>query len=143
MAKRKRSAKQRRFFGRARAATRTVYRTVKKRARRAYRAGRSSGWLPLSPRETLVAAGTGFTAPIVMSYVRPYSDNWLGFAGDYKDEAAMAIVGTLAHRFAPSGVLKDMGKEYFRLAAISAGGQLGSRFNNGTNAVTGSGVVMA
>lgn len=143
MAKRRRSASKRSSFRRARASTRTVFRTVRSKARRAYSSGRKSGWLPLSGRDTLVAVGTGFTAPIVMSYVRPYSDQWLGFAGDYKDEAAMAIVGTLASRFAPSGVLKDMGREYFRLAAISAGGQLGSRFNNGTNAVSGSGIVAA
>lgn len=69
------------------------------------------------------AAIAGATAPIVMSYVRPYSDNWLSFAGDYKDELATYAVGALAHKFGPQGLVKEVGKDYARLAVFSAANQ--------------------
>lgn len=84
-----------------------------------------------------------------MSWVRPYTDNWLSFAGDYKDEVATYAVGALAHKFAPSGVLKDVGSDYARLAVFSAANQFAtpmlSGFGNGTTGtiVSTSGIVQA
>lgn len=95
------------------------------------------------------AAITGATAPVVMSWVRPYSDQWLGFAGDYKDELATYAVGALAHKFGPGGIMKEVGKDYARLAVFSASNQfagpfLGS-FSNGTpgTLVSTAGIVQA
>jgi len=95
------------------------------------------------------AAITGATAPVVMSWVRPYSDQWLGFAGDYKDELATYAVGALAHKFGPSGIVKDVGSDYARLAVFSAANQFATPFLSGLgNGTTGtlvstSGIVQA
>lgn len=123
------SAKQRRFFSKGsrntRRAIRTVYRRSAKIARRTYRKARSGGiksWLPLTTDEHVSAAITGASAPIVMSYIRPYSDKWLSFLGDYKDEAATYAVGALANKFG-SGLVKQVGQDYARLAVFSAANQ--------------------
>ena len=107
-------------------------------------------WLPLSGREHMSAAITGASAPVVMSWVRPYTDNWLSFAGDYKDEVATYAVGALARKFGPSGLVKDVGSDYARLAVFSAANQFAtpmlSGFSNGTTSstlVSTSGVVQA
>ena len=100
---------------------------------------RSSSWLPLTGREHLSAAITGASAPIVMSWVRPYSDPMLSFAGDYKDELAQYAVGALAHKFGPQGLVKEVGKDYARMAVFSAANQfatpmLAGMSNTGTSA---------
>lgn len=123
MARRKRSRSRRSFAAR----TRTVYRTVRAKTRRAYRGARKSGWLPLSGRETITAFGVGAVTPMVNSYVAPYTDGVLGVFGDYKDEARTALIGVVAHKFG-SGIIKDAGREMFRYAVLSAGQQAGGEF---------------
>jgi len=152
MARRRMSAKQRRFFGRRstrRASTRrvSVARRSTRRARRSF--GGSRSWLPLTGREHVSAAITGASAPVVMSWVRPYTDGFLGFAGDYKDEVATYAVGALATKFGPSGIVKEVGKDYARLAVFSAANQFATPMlaglGNGTpgTLVSTSGVVQA
>lgn len=134
MARRKRKSGSRRVgFARA---TRTVYRTASKRARRAYSRGRSSGWLPLSGREMGVSVGTGaalaLAVPRVMPYVSPYTE----WAGRYQNEVVGAGIGILAHRFG-SGIIKDMGREAVRASLISTGAELATQFT-GTSGSGGS-----
>ena len=135
MARRKRmTANQRRFFGKR--ATRRAVRRVGV-ARRSYRrtggGGGIKSWLPLTTNEHISAAITGASAPIVMSYVRPYTDGMLSFLGDYKDEGATYIVGALANKFG-SGLVKDVGQDYARLAVFSASGQLAGGLMGNTGA---------
>lgn len=132
--KRKMSALQRRYFGRR---ARRVARAAPRALRRYRRSVGSRSWLPLTGREHLSAAITGAATPVVMGYVRPYSDQWLGFLGDYKDEGATYIVGAVAHKFLP-GIGKDVGKDMARLAVMSAAGQFtAGMLGNGTTAGNG------
>lgn len=57
-------------------------------------------------------------APIQRQYLGPVF-------GPYSDEAALAIVGIAAHKFG-SGMIRDAGRELFRVAVISAGNQIGA-----------------
>lgn len=146
MARRKLSKKQRRFFSkRSRSRASSNVRSSFRR-RRSGGGGGLRSWLPLTTSEHISAGLTGASAPVVMGFVRPYSDQWLSFAGDYKDELATYAVGAVAHKFG-SGLVKDMGKDYARLAVFSAANQLASPYiagmsgNNGTLAST-SGITM-
>lgn len=133
MAKRRMSAKQRRYFGGTRRIAkraRTVYRS---RAKVYKRAGRSSfgGILPTPVQASLVNFGAGVTMPIVSSFVAPYTDGILAPLGSYKDEARTALIG-MALSFIGTGVVKQVGKSYFDFAVTSAGVQTGVNFS-GTN----------
>lgn len=77
----------------------------------------------------------GGTAPMISSYVAPYTDGVLAPLGNYKDEARTAIIGALLSKFG-GGMLHEYGKETFRLAVMSAGAQTASNLNLG--ATTGS-----
>lgn len=139
--KRRMSAKQRRYFAprarravrRARSAVRSYRRTV-----------RSNSWLPLNGRGHLVALGTGALLPKANQIVAPYVDGFLGWAGDYKDEARSALIGVVAHKFG-SGVIKDAGRLAYEMSVASAGAQFSAGMFTGTSpSVTGgNGIVYA
>lgn len=128
MARRKKSGRARAFARK----TRTVYRSAKKGARRAYSRGRSSGWLPLSGRDMMVTAAAGAATPLANQYVGRYLSPFTGFAGEYQDELNTAIVGLAAHKLG-SGFVKDMGREMVRGSVYVVGAQLGNKFT-GTSA---------
>jgi len=130
MAKKRKTNPFRRRASRAVTKTRTVYRAARRSARRGYSRGRSSGWLPLSMKESAVSFGVGAISPKVNELVAPYTDGVLSFAGDYKDEARTALIGVVAHKFG-SGLVKDAGREMFRAALLSAGNETGRRFIGG------------
>ena len=133
------SAKQRKYFGGARkrrSSTRTVTRYAR-RARRSSGGRRSSmgGYLPLSMKETVLDFGVGALAPQVNGMVAGVVPSQLtSWAGAYEDEARLAMIGIVAHKFG-SGIIKDAGREAFRLAVFGAGQETGARFIG-----TGSGV---
>jgi len=138
------SAKQRKYFGGGRK-RRSSTRTVTRYARRARRSsgGRSSlgGYLPLSMRETVLDFGVGALAPQVNGMVAGVLPSQLtSWAGAYEDEARLALIGIAAHKFG-SGLIKDAGRETFRLAVLSAGQETGARFI-GTGSSSGSGDYM-
>lgn len=121
MAKRRRSRRSASTSGRS-----------NKRYRRS--SSRSSGmgkFVPLSGKEMLLDFGIGaITAPL-SAYLAPYQQQYLApLLGEYSDEAALAIVGSLAHAFggSVSPWLKDGGKELFRIAVISSGQTAGRQF---------------
>jgi len=130
MARRSRS---RRTRSRARTRTVTKYRTrsVGARRRRSSGGGGRGGWLPLSTKDSVMAFGVGAIAPTVNGFVAPYTDGFLGFAGDYKDELRTALIGVAAYKVG-SGMVKDAGREMYRYALFSAGQQAGSNFLGGT-----------
>lgn len=86
----------------------------------------TAGWLPLQPREMLLDFGIGAAVGPLSDFLKPYQQQYLGMFGAYSDEAALAIVGAVAHKFGPSGIFKDAGRELFRVAVISAGQQAGA-----------------
>lgn len=87
--------------------------------------GMLSGWVPLSGREIMLDFGIGAVTAPLNAWLLPYQRQYLGMFGPYSDEAALAIVGAVAHKFG-SGLIKDGGKELFRVAVISAGQQAGN-----------------
>jgi len=128
------SAKQRKYFGRARArvrtATRTVYRTAGRARRGVRRASRSTfgGFMPLSVRDTVLDFGVGALAPRVNTMAAGVVPSALtSWAGSYEDEVRLAMIGVAAHKLG-SGIIKDAGRETFRYAVMSAGQQAGQQF---------------
>lgn len=75
----------------------------------------------------LVDASVGAFNPMIQSAIAPYVDQWLPLPDNFKDEARTAIVGSVLYKFG-SGFIKDYGKETFRLAVMSTGGELRNSF---------------
>lgn len=90
-------------------------------------------------REMGVDFAVGALTPKANSIVAPYTDGFLGWAGDYKDEVRTALIGVALSRFGP-GILKEGGREMFRYAVLSAGQQAGSGFFSGTMNTGGAGL---
>jgi len=83
----------------------------------------------------MVDFGVGLTSPYVNSLVAPYTDGILAPLGSYKDEARTALIGVALYKMG-SGVIQAAGKEYFRLALLSAGAQTGANFTGGAAQAT-------
>ena len=118
---------------------RKVTTMAKKRAgfkKHSRRSGGFGGWIPLSNQDMILDFGIGMAVGPLSGFLKPYQDQYLGMFGQYSDEAALAIVGALAHKFG-SGMIKDGGKELFRVAVISAGQGAGSQLLGGGAAPTG------
>lgn len=133
MAKKRMTAKQRRYFGRkVRRAARRSYRGVRRAARRAYkRSGGLGGFMPSSIKETMVDFGAGFTLPYTQGFIAPYVDPYLQpILGDYTDEARIAATGALLSKFggAIHPLVKEVGKKYWDYAFVSAGIQTAGKF---------------
>lgn len=112
-------ARKRTFRSRAR----SVGRALRTRGgRRRIGGSLTSGWMPLSMHESFVAFGVGMTAGKLNQFVAPYTDGILEPLGPYKDEARTALIGAVLYKMG-SGVIKEAGREYFRLALMSAGAQ--------------------
>jgi len=101
---------------------------------------RTSGWLPLTTKEIILDGAIGAVVGPISTTLRPYQQQYLGMFGEYSDEAALAIVGSVGHKFG-SGLVKDASKELFRVAVISAGTQLGNNLFAGS-ASNGNGVYL-
>ena len=87
-----------------------------------------SGFIPLSGEEMTIDFVAGsITAPL-SERLKPLQDKYLGQFGQYSDEAALAIAGSIAHKYGGQlhPAVKKVGKEVFRVAVIGAGGQAGS-----------------
>lgn len=74
----------------------------------------------------LLDFGIGAAVGPLSDFLKPYQQQYLGMFGAYSDEAALAIVGAAVHKFGPGGIVKDAGRELFRVAVISAGQQAGA-----------------
>lgn len=107
--------------------------TTKKRRSYSHSSGSMvSGWIPLSGKEMMLDFGIGAATAPINNFLKPYQEQYLGMFGTYSDEAALAIVGAVAHKYG-SGLIKDGGKELFRVAVISAGQQAGSQLIGSTS----------
>lgn len=95
-----------------------------------------SSWIPLSNRELMLDFGIGAAVGPISQFLAPYQAQYLGAFGQYSDEAALAIVGAVAHKMG-SGLIKDGGKELFRVAVISAGQSAGSQLLGGSQTAGG------
>lgn len=132
MARRKKFSRARRYVRK----TRTIYRSAKRGARRAYSYGRSSGLLPLSGRELMVTAAAGAVTPFAVGMAGGVLNPVTRFAGEYQDELNAAIVGLAAHKIG-SGFVKDMGREMVRGSVYVVGAQLGNRFGGSSTGSAG------
>jgi len=87
----------------------------------------------------MVDFALGAIAAPLTAKLRPIQEQYLGpIFGPYADEATLAITGMAAYKFG-GGFVRDLGREAFRYAVISAGQQTGGAFVNGLlNGTSGS-----
>jgi hypothetical protein len=111
--------------------------------------------VPLGTEDHIIAFGAGaITAPI-NDLMKPIQDKYLGFAGQYSDEAALMLAGVLGHKFGGkiSPKVRKISKELYRVSVISIGQQTGSGMvqnvvdkirgnTTSSSGSTGNGVVM-
>lgn len=88
------------------------------------------GLLPLSTDELMIDFVAGAIIPTISQKIAPYQQQYLGTFGKYSDEAALAIVGAVAHKYGGKihPMLSKAGKEVFRVAVINAGAQMAGSF---------------
>lgn len=125
MARRRKSSKRAAVRGFAR----------KKGYRRSGGSSGLGGFVPLTGREMMLDFGIGAAVGPLSQFLAPYQQQYLGMFGSYSDEAALAIVGAVAHKYG-DGIVKDAGKELFRVAVISAGQQAGGQLMGTMTATT-------
>jgi len=129
--KRKMSAKQRKYFGggsKRKIKKASASKSAGKSAPKKKKSSMFNGLFPMNTEEHIISFSAGaITAPI-NDLMKPIQTKYLGWAGQYSDEASLMLAGVIGHKFGGKihPQVKKISSELYRVGVISLGQQTGS-----------------